>query len=281
MTLAYWNNTYLPLADVNVSPLDRGFLFADGVYEVVAFYNRRLFHLDEHLIRLERSMREIRMNPEFSREELAGIFNRLMSEASYETGTVYLQVTRGAASGRAHTFPSDTAASILAFASPLKRLSDGDMEQGFLGTTMQDIRWQRCDIKTIALLPSVLAAQQAKENGALETIMHRDGLVTECAASNVFIVRNGQIATPKADNRILNGINRQVAIKLAQDLGLILEERDVSLTELLSADEIWITSTTKEIAPITRLDNAPVGDGNPGPLWRRVRQAFCSLVDRA
>jgi D-alanine transaminase len=281
MTLAYWNNTYLPLADVKVSPLDRGFLFADGVYEVVAFYNRRLFQLDEHLTRLERSMREIRMNPEFSKEEWARIFNRLMGEAPYETGTVYLQVTRGADLGRAHTFPSDTAASALAFASPLKRLSDGDMEQGFLGTTMLDIRWQRCDIKAIALLPSVLAAQQAKENGALETIMHRDGLVTECAASNVFIVRDGTIATPKADNRVLNGINRQVAIKLALDLGLIVEERDVPLTELQSADEIWVTSTTKEIAPITRLDNAPVGDGRPGPLWRGVRQAFCLLIDQA
>jgi D-alanine transaminase len=169
----------------------------------------------------------------------------------------------------------------LAFASSLKRLSDSDMERGFLATTMPDVRWQRCDIKAIALLPSVLAAQHAKEKGALETIMHRDGLVTECAASNVFIVRNGTIATPKADNRILNGINRQVVLSIARDLGLTVEERDVPITELMSADEIWITSTTKEIAPIIRLDNAPVGDGRPGRLWRRVRQAFCSLIDQA
>lgn len=279
MTLAYWNNTYLPLADVKVSPLDRGFLFADGVYEVVAFYNRRLFQLDEHLIRLERSMQEVRMNSEFSREDLAGVFNRLMDEAPFETGTVYLQVTRGASSVRAHTFPPDATASILAFASPLKRLSDSDMEQGFLATMMPDIRWQRCDIKAIALLPAVLAAQHAKESGALETIMHRDGLVTECAASNVFVVRSGHVATPKADNRILNGINRQVTIRLAKDLGLTVEERDVTLDELRSADEVWITSTTKEIAPITKLDSAPVGEGRPGSFWRRVRQAFCSLAD--
>ncbi|WP_414475205.1 D-amino-acid transaminase [Microvirga sp. M2] len=281
MTLAYWNGTYMSLADVKVSPLDRGFLFADGVYEVVAFYDRRLFQLDEHLARLERSLREIRIGTDISREELAGVFRHLMDDLPSKTGTVYLQVTRGAAAGRAHPFPAGTAASLLAFASPLKRLSESEMELGFLATTSPDIRWQRCDIKAIALLPSVLAAQDAKENGALETIMHRDGLVTECASSNVFIVRDGHIATPRADNRILNGINRQVAISLARNLGLSVEERDVSLEELRSADEIWITSTTKEIAPMTRLDNAPIGDGRPGPLWRRVRQAFCALIDQA
>ncbi|MEZ0168419.1 D-amino-acid transaminase [Microvirga sp. TS319] len=280
MTLAYWNGTYMPLADVKVSPLDRGFLFADGVYEVVAFYDRRLFQLDEHLTRLGRSLREIRIGLDISREELTGVFRRLVDDLPSETGTVYLQVTRGAAAGRTHTFPTDAAASFLAFASPLKRLSEREMEQGFLATTIPDIRWQRCDIKAIALLPSVLAAQHAKENGALETIMYRDGLVTECASSNVFIVRDGDIATPKADHRILNGINRQVAISLARNLGLSVEERDVSLEELRSADEIWITSTTKEIAPMTRLDNAPVGDGRPGPLWRRVRQAFSALIDQ-
>jgi D-alanine transaminase len=281
MTLAYWNGAYAPLEDVKVSPLDRGFLFADGVYEVVAFYGRRLFQLDEHLARLDRSLREIRIKLDMPREELSAIVQRLMAECPSETGTVYLQVTRGASSGRAHVFPADTAPSLLAFANPLKRLSDGEMEQGFLGVTMPDIRWQRCDIKAIALLPSALAAQNAKENGAIESIMHRDGLVTECAASNVFVVRGGRIATPKADNRILNGINRQVAISLAKQLGVAVEERDVTLDELRSADEVWITSTTKEIAPITRLDGTPVGDGRPGPVWRRLRQAFCALVDEA
>ncbi|MDR6294379.1 D-alanine transaminase [Inquilinus ginsengisoli] len=278
MTLAYWNGSLLPLDEVSVSPLDRGFLFADGVYEVVAVYDGRIFELDAHLDRLARSLDAIRIAPGLDRAALAAVFERLAAEAPRPAATVYIQVTRGAPAQRSHAFPASAQASILAFASPLKRLGRDQQQAGFALVSAPDIRWLRCDIKSIALLPSVLAAQHAAEAGALETVMLRDGLVTECAASNVFVVKGGRVATPAADHRILDGINRRIAIRLAAEAGIPLEQRDVAEAELRAADEIWITSTTKELAPIVRLDGAAVGDGRPGPVWRRLRDAFDHLA---
>ncbi|MGK9233300.1 D-amino acid aminotransferase [Inquilinus limosus] len=278
MTLAYWNGSYLPLDEVKVSPLDRGFLFADGVYEVVAVYDGRIFELDAHLDRLARSLAAVRIDPGLDRAALAAVFLRLAETAPRPAATIYMQVTRGAPAQRSHAFPAGAQASILAFAGPLKRLGRAQQEDGFALVTAPDIRWLRCDIKSIALLPSVLAAQRATEAGVLETVMIRDGLVSECAASNVFVVKDGRVVTPVADHRILDGINRRIAIRLATELGIPVEQRDVAEAELRTADEIWITSTTKELAPIVRLDGAAVGSGRPGPVWRRVREAFDGLV---
>jgi D-alanine transaminase len=278
MTLAYWNGAYLSLDAVTVSPLDRGFLFADGVYEVVAIYDGRIFELDAHLDRLARSLAAVRIDPGLDRAGLAAVFERLAADAPRPAATIYMQVTRGAPAQRSHAFPTEAQASILAFAGALKRLGRAQQEQGFALVSAPDIRWLRCDIKSIALLPSVLAAQQAAEAGVLETVMIRDGLVSECAASNVFVVRDGRVATPAADHRILDGINRRIAIRLGTELGIAVEQRDVTEAELRAADEIWITSTTKELAPIVRLDGAAVGSGRPGPVWRRVRDAFDRLV---
>ncbi|MGK9166976.1 D-amino acid aminotransferase [Inquilinus limosus] len=278
MTLAYWNGTYSPLEEVRVSPLDRGFLFADGIYEVVAVYDGRIFALDAHLDRLARSLDAVRIDPGLDRVALAAVFQRLAETAPRPAATIYMQVTRGAPAQRSHAFPASAQASILAFAGPLKRLGRAQQEDGFALVSAPDIRWLRCDIKSIALLPSVLAAQQAAEAGVLETVMIRDGLVSECAASNVLLVRDGRVATPVADHRILDGINRRIVIRLAAELGIAVEQRDVAEAELRAADEIWITSTTKELAPIVRLDGAAIGSGRPGPVWRQVREAFDRLV---
>lgn len=281
MTLAYWNGSYLPLEEVRVSPLDRGYLFADGVYEVVAVYDGRIFERDAHLDRLARSLDALRIDPGLDRDGLARVLDRLAAQAPRPAATVYIQITRGAPAQRGHAFPAASRASILAFAGPLKRLGRAQQEEGFALVSGPDIRWLRCDIKSIALLPSVLAAQQAAEAGALETVMLRDGLVSECAASNVFVVKDGRVATPVADHRILNGINRQIVLRLAAEAGVAVEERDVTEAELRAADEIWITSTTKELAPIVRLDGVAVGRGRPGTLWRQLRDAFDRLVGAA
>lgn len=278
MTLAYWNGSYLSLDEVKISPLDRGFLFADGVYEVVAVYDGRIFELEAHLDRLARSLAAIRIDPGLDRAALAAVFQRLAETAPRPAATIYMQVTRGAPAQRSHAFPASAQASILAFAGALKRLGRAQQEDGFALVSAPDVRWLRCDIKSIALLPSVLAAQNAAEAGALETVMLRDGLVSECAASNVFVVKDGRVATPIADHRILDGINRRLVLRLAAGLGIAIEERDVTEAELRAADEVWITSTTKELAPIVRLDGAAVGSGRPGPVWRQVRDAFDRLT---
>ncbi len=275
MTTAYWNGDYLPLEQVRISPLDRGFLFADGVYEVVAAYGGHLFERDAHVRRLERSLAALRIETDFDAEGWARLLETLVARNGGGDLAVYLQVTRGAAATRGHAFPSpEVRPSVFASASPLMRLAPDTLAQGLAAVTLDDIRWLRCEIKSIALLGNVLAQQHALEHGATETIQVRDGLVSEGASTNVFVVRNGAIATPIADHRILAGITRAVVIRLACEHGLPLAERDVSRSELESADEIWIASTTKEVAPVTRLDGRPVGDGQPGPVWARVRALF-------
>ncbi|WP_207480067.1 D-amino acid aminotransferase [Arenibaculum pallidiluteum] len=280
MTLAYWNGSYAPLDQVKVSPLDRGFVFGDGVYEVVAFYGTEPFEIDAHLARLGRSLSALRIALDPAAERLGEVLRRLRADCGAADATVYLQVTRGAPDTRGHAFPANTRPTVFGFASPLSRLKPDALAAGFAAVTAPDIRWQRCDIKAIALLPAVLSAQFAKENGALETILHRDGLVTECSSSNVLIVREGRVVTPAADHRILDGISRQVVLRIARGIGLTVEERDVTLDELRTADEVWVTSTTKEVAPVVSLDGAAVGQGRPGPVWRRIRGAFDALINR-
>ncbi|UEM24498.1 D-amino acid aminotransferase (plasmid) [Skermanella mucosa] len=280
MTLAYWNGHYMPLDAVKVSPLDRGFVFGDGVYEVVAFYGTEAFELDAHLARLARSLAEIGIALDPIAGGFAEIFRRLRADCGAPDATVYLQVTRGAPGTRGHAFPADATPTVFGFATPLARLQPDALATGFPAVTAPDIRWLRCDIKAISLLPAVLSAQAAKERNALETILHRDGLVTECSSSNVLIVKDGRIATPVADHRILDGIDRQVVVRLARQHGIPVQERNVLLEELRTADEIWITSTTKEVAPVVTLDGAAVGLGKPGPVWREMRAAFDVLIGR-
>ena len=269
MTISYWNGRYLPLDEVQVSPLDRGFLFADGLYEVTAAYNGRLFEPEAHIARLQRGLSELRIDCALSAGDWMGIMERLAAESGFDGDlTVYLQVTRGAASSRGHAFPAGVTPSVFGMVSPLKRPPAAWRDQGVAAITIPDIRWGRCDLKTVALL------------GVIDALQLRDGLVTEGAATNIFVVKDGVIATPINDNRILEGITRTVILRLAAEAGLQLVERDIPAAELETADEIWIASTTKEITPVTSLNGKPVGSGAPGMVWRRLFALFAERLGR-
>ena len=281
MTISYWNGRYLPLDEVHVSPLDRGFLFADGLYEVTAAYQGRLFEPEAHIARLQRGLSELRIDCTLSADDWLGIMQRLAASSGIDGDlTVYLQVTRGAAAGRGHAFPAGVTPSVFGMVSPQKRPPAAWRDQGVAAITIPDIRWGRCDLKTVALLGSVLAQQAATDAGVVDALQLRDGLVTEGAATNIFVVKDGVIATPVNDTRILEGITRTVILRLAAEAGLRLEERDIPAAELDGADEIWISSTTKEITPVTSLNGKPVGSGAPGMLWRRMFGLFAERLGR-
>lgn len=277
--IAYLNGQWLPLSQAKVSVLDRGFLFADGVYEVLASYGGKLLGETEHLARLERSLAELKIRNPHSRAEWQAIFARLVREYGGGDLVVYLQITRGAAAGRSHAFPADLTPTVVAYCSPLPSPSAEARANGVAAITMPDIRWGRCDIKSIALLANVLGTQRAKEAGANEAILHRDGRVTEGSSSNVFIVKQGQVFTTPDSAEILSGITRNLLTGL-QGAGVTVITRHFTLDELRAADEIWITSSTREVLAVTTLDGQPVGKGKPGALYAKAYALFQDLKRR-
>lgn len=277
----YLNGAFLSPEEARVSAFDRGFIFGDGVYEVIPVFGGRLFRLAQHLTRLDNSLHEIRLANPLAAGEWQKIFERLMAIQGGGDLTIYLEITRGVAP-RDPAFPAHVAPTVFAYAAPLTYPSQEQVEQGVAAITAPDIRWQRCDIKAIVLLPNALLRQQAIETGAAETILLRDGFMTEGAASNIFVVAGGRLATPPKGPFILPGVTRDLVLELACAHGVPCAERAVSESELRSAGEIWMTSSTKEILPITRLDGKPVGNGKPGPwharmlaLYRDYKRAFC------
>lgn len=265
--IAYFNGEYLPLHQVRISPLDRGFLFADGVYEVIPVYNGWLFRLEDHLERLAAGLAAIALDLSLSHEDWRGLFETLVAHNGGGDQSVYLQITRGAPEIRDHNFPATPVKpTIFAMANPLKTSKPG----GWSAATVADIRWDRCDIKSIALLPNVLARQQGVSQGMNDVIMIRDGLLSECAAGNVYIVKDGVIRTPVRNNHILPGITLKVVLELAERHGLPCREEDIPASALEDADEVWVSSSTKEVVPITHIDGKPVGDGEPGPVWENL-----------
>lgn len=270
MSTAYFKGEFLPLAAVRVSPLDRGYLLGDGVYEVVPVYGGKAFCIDAHLDRLERSLSGIRIENPLSRNDWVEILGTLVARNGGGEQSLYFHVTRGEAP-RDHAFPEGIRPLVFAMSRP----GPGrDSPEPISAVTRADNRWGRCDIKAIALLPNVLLRQDAVSMGAGEAILLRDGAVTEGAASNVFVVSGGFLTTPPKSPRILAGITRDVTLDLASSVGIRCEEREISEEELRSADEIWVTSSTLEITPVTSLDGRPVGGGAPGPLWRMVFERF-------
>ena len=272
MSICYLNGEYLPLEQARVPVLDRGFIFGDGVYEVIPAYGGRLFRLPQHLQRLHDSLAAIRIDNPLTDEQWQTLLETLVEKnraGGDNDQSVYLQVTRGVAR-RDHGFPKDTRPTVFAMSSPLASADPQQMQAGVAAITLDDIRWRYCHIKTIALLPNILLKQQALEKGAVEAILVRDGEVTEGSASNIFIVRDGVIRTPAKSERLLPGITRDLIVELARDNGLPCEEGIIREDELHAADEVWLSSSTREILPVTRLDERPVGDGRAGPLWRRM-----------
>lgn len=276
MSIAYFNGAYLPLDEVRISPLDRGFLFGDSVYEVIPSYAGEFFLLPEHLERLQRSLAAIRIPNPYGAREWSALLTELLARnadpATPDLG-VYLQVTRGVAP-RDHAFPANAEPTILAMVSPIRPLPDSIRTEGVAAITAEDRRWGRCDIKATTLLANVLTRQSATEQGAVEAILLRDGQLTEGAASNVLVVLDGQLVTPPLEPSVLPGVTRSRVLDLARELGYPVAERAVSENELARAEEVWLTSSTREILPVTRLDDRAVGSGRPGPVWQAVHAAY-------
>lgn len=274
MSIVYLNGEFLPKDEARVSVLDRGFLFGDGVYEVIPVYGGRLFRLEQHLDRLDQSLAGIRLANPHTRPEWRQIIGQLVELQGGGDQSVYLQVTRGAAPKRDHAFPADVRATVFAMSSPLTPNPPEVAQQGVAAITLEDIRWKYCHIKAVTLLANVLLRQQALDGGAVESILIRDGEVTEGAASNVFIVRAGELLTPPKGPFLLPGITRDLILELAAANGIPHREAAITEADLASAAEIWVTSSTREILPVTTLNGVPVGNGKPGPQWTRMAALF-------
>jgi D-alanine transaminase len=268
----YLNGEFLPAAEAKISVLDRGFIFGDGIYEVIPVYGGRPFRLHHHLERLDHSLAAIRLANPLPHERWQAILEQLVARNGGGDLSLYLQITRGVAR-RDHGFPPDTQPTLFAMTTPMGAVSE-QLRQGIAAITVEDIRWRWCHIKSTALLPNILLRQQALDAGAAEAIMLRDGLVTEGAASNIFIVRDGVVTTPPKSNLLLPGITRDLVVELCRAHAIPCEERPIAAEELQDAGEIWITSSTKEVVAVVSLDDRPVGEGCPGPLWKQVIELY-------
>lgn len=266
----YLNGEFLPVGEARVSVMDRGFLFGDGVYEVIPVYSRRPFRLPEHLTRLQSSLDGIRLSNPHSAQEWAALIARIVELSATDDQSVYLQVTRGPMAVRNHAFPKSAQPTVFIMSEPLATPPIAQRRDGVAAVSAADIRWLRCDLKTTSLLANCLLRQLAVDAGCAETVLFRDGCLTEGAAANIFAVRNGVLLAPKKDHRMLPGITYDVVLELAAGHGLPCEVRDVREAEVREADELWLSSSTREVLPIVRLDGRPIGAGRPGPVYARM-----------
>ena len=281
--MVFLNGKFMPVEEARVPVLDRGFIFGDGVYELIPVYSRVPFRIDEHLARLERSLAAVRIRNPYSRAEWRDIILQLVAKQAFEDQGVYFQVTRGVAK-RDHAFPKDAVPTVFIMSNPLVNPPRELVERGAAAVTAVDDRWQHCDIKSISLIGNCLLRQVSADVGAVETILFRAGKLTEASASNVFVVKAGVILSPPKSTLILPGITYDVIAEIAQAAGLALEYRDIGEAEVRGADEIWVTSSSKEVLAIVTLVGKPVAGGLPGPVFRRIHalyQEFKQKVMRA
>jgi D-alanine transaminase len=271
--MIYLNGQWMPLAEARISVLDRGFLFGDGVYELIPVYGRNAFRMEEHLRRLQHSLDGICLPNPNSGQQWIRLIEELVAAQTFANQSVYLQITRGAAP-RDHAFPRDTRPTVLLMANPLNDPPRELIENGVAAVSGRDIRWGRCDLKTLNLLPNVLARQAAVELGCVETVMFRDGVLTEGAASNIFVVKDGVILAPQKDHRVLPGITYDVVLELAAENGMASRIGDIAEADVRAADELWLTSSSREVQAIVSLDGKPVGSGRPGPVYRRIYSLY-------
>jgi len=265
----YLNGEFLPESKAHVSVLDRGFIFGDGIYEVIPAYGGKLFRFNEHMSRLQNSLDAIRIKNPLSTDDWEKILTELIHLNSNGDQSLYLQVTRGSAI-RDHALPENPTPTVFAMCNELKPLAEEIINEGVAAITLDDTRWSRCNIKAISLLPNILLRQEALDQGAVEAILIRDDHATEGAASNLFAVISGVITTPPKGPTLLPGITRDLVLELAKNNGLPSQEKSISLNKLQQADEIWLTSSTKEILSVTRLNDKPVAGGQPGPLYQQL-----------
>ena len=274
MTTAYLNGEFTTLEQAKISPLDRGFLFGDGVYEVIPFYHKQGVGLNEHLQRLSNSLKGIGLKAPLSDAEWNAIFEKLL-EGDEPYTAIYLQVTRGADTQRQFSFPDDTVSPTV-FAFP-KAFTPGKNNNGIRTITQPDLRWQQCHIKSINLLPSCMATNNAVSQQVDDAIMIAGDAISEGASSNVFMVKDNHVYTTPASENILNGITRQLMIKLLTKQNIPVTEAKFTLDELYNADEVWLTSSTREIAPVIEVDEKMIGHGKPGAIWQQAYAAYQSL----
>ena len=271
--MVFLNGKFLPLEQAVVPVLDRGFIFGDGVYELIPVYSRAPFRMDEHLARLERSLAAVRIKNPYAREQWRDIIRKLVAQQPWEDQAVYFQVTRGVAR-RDHAFPAGVEPTVFVMCNPLVNPPAELVEKGAAAVSAVDNRWLRCDIKSISLIGNVLLRQVSADAGAAETILFREGKLTEASASNVFVAKNGLLLSPPKSNLILPGITYDVVVEIAQATKIPLEFRDISEAEVRNADELWLTSSSKEILAVVSLDGKPVGPGAPGPLFRKAYAGY-------
>ena len=271
--IVYLNGEFMPLDAARIPVLDRGFIFGDGVYEVIPVYSRRPFRLAEHLRRLQHSLDGIRLANPLADAEWTKLMREIVARNDGDDQSIYLQVTRGVAR-RDHAFPKDVKQTVFMMSSPLTTPAREQIDKGVAAITAADFRWLKCDVKSVSLLGNCLLRQMAVDAGATETILFRDGKLTEASASNVFVVKNGVLLAPPKNNLVLPGITYDVVLEIAHAREFDVEVRDISEAEARGADEIWVTSSTKEVLAVTTLDGKPVGDGAPGMLFRRMHALY-------
>jgi len=267
--IVHLNGEFLPIEQAKISPLDRGFIFGDGVYEVIPVYSKKPFRMVEHLERMQRSMDKIGLSNPHSIERWEALCMEMIERTPHADQGLYIQVTRGVAP-RDHAFPKDTVPTVFMMSNPMRKPPVEWHTVGAAAITANDDRWYNNDIKSTALLGNVLARQKSAEVGAVETILIRDGMLTEASSSNVLIVKDGVILSPPKSNLLLPGTTFDVTIELAKKHGMPHELRPITEAELHAADEVWVTSATKEVLPITTLDGKPVGTGQPGAVWKEI-----------
>lgn len=274
-----WNRQIVEREEVSIDPEDRGYQFGDGIYEVVRAYNGVFFCLDEHIDRLYSSAQKIEMAIPQTKEEMKSLMNQLLKESGVETGNLYLQVTRGIASPRNHMYPD---LSVLPTITGNMTIVPRDAEKiasGITAVTEPDIRWLKCDIKSISLLGNIMAKHEAHKRNADEAILHRDGIVTECSASNAAIVKDGVIYTHPDGNLILPGVTKIVWLKCAEALGIEVREEPFTLNQLAEADEVFCSSTTIEVMPIHTINGEKVNNGKSGEITRQLADAFKQKIE--
>lgn len=273
--IAYLNGEWLPIEEAQISTQDRGFLFGDGVYEVIPVYEKQLFAFDAHLQRLKNSLSATSIQNPLMDHEWLNLLQQLIAEHPWQDQFIYLQVTRGTQMQRDHMPADCLTPTIYAYTNPLKPISDAILENGIKVVSLDDIRWLRCDIKAITLLPNVMMKLAAKQQGADDAVLiDSNGFLTEGTASNAFVVKDGVLITPPKTEHILPGVTRLVILEIAKAHQLPVVEKPLSLQDLNSADEIWLTSSTKEALPVTEFNGQPIGDGKPGNIWKLHRTHY-------
>jgi D-alanine transaminase len=276
-TLCYLNGEFTPLNEAKVSVLDRGFIFGDGIYEVVPVYAHKLFCFDQHMARLARSLAKLRIHNPHSTEQWLGLARRLVATQTAPAQLLYIQITRGVAL-RDHVMPEGITPTVFMMTSPMKALSPEQRHHGVSCVTARDFRWERGDIKSTSLLGNVLARQLSADHGAVETIMFRDGYLTEASSSNVWVVKEGALLGPPKSEVVLEGIRYDLLRGLCDEVGVAYHLRPIAEAEVLAADELLLSSATKEVLAVTQLDGQPVGHGSlhgkPGPVYAKLYEAY-------